>query len=144
MNVTLPSGDVFKMNSPDDAKKKLDDISKQMETLEMDVDRLRSICEALGIEVKANTHGRGFSPGRPKGISNGGVREQLAKLIEQNGPSKASDLARIVNRTPSNVLACLRGMQNYAESGWFTQINGYGSAYTLTEKGRNRHAKPKE
>ena len=81
-------------------------------------------------------HGKTLAMGRKPGSGRPGTRiEAVCKALEEKGPLTFSDLIR-----ESGIKHDAQFHQIMkSRPDWFTQVNGKGSAYTLTEAGRNRH-----
>jgi hypothetical protein len=77
-----------------------------------------------------------LATGRKPGSGRSGIRiEAVCRALEEKGPLTFSDLIR-----ESGIKHDAQFHQIMkSRPDWFTQVNGKGSAYTLTESGRNRH-----
>lgn len=82
--------------------------------------------------------GRRPGSGRPVGSK---LRDAIAASLEK-GPKRASEIARELNVDSSVVSRTLRSTRGIRDLGWFVQVGGEKSPYTLTEAGRNRHKTP--
>ena len=77
-----------------------------------------------------------LATGRKPGSGRPGTRiEAVCKALEEKGPLAYSDLTREAGINNNVQLSHIFK----SRPDWFTQVNGKGSAYTLTEAGRNRH-----
>lgn len=113
----------------------VDSLRQQLTEPERQLARLHGAKAAIRGEALPG-HRKIYARGRKVSAASITNAERIALALE-SGPKTFSELYREV--FPEGKSTGILSSPLIAKSEWFTQLNGRGSAYTLTEAGRNRN-----
>jgi len=113
----------------------VDPLRQQLADAESKLGKLQAGKAALlgqAMPVTRKVLGKTLEMGRKPGSGRPPKWAEPAASALENGPMTLTKLSNYIGLDTSSLIRTLKGE-------WFTQVNGKGSAYTLTEAGRNRN-----